>query len=221
MPTAPHSAAEYWDCYLPHCGEGGQPAPQPEFEWTQYSGHGPGAELLGRPGRALDLGPAQGKEAVFLARQGTQVTGVDLSPVQVERARSWWSTEPNVTFVQADACDFLSRDDGAFDAVYSVWGALWFTDPDRLLPLVASRLTPGGVLAFSQAEPVAGAYGPQAMRGKHLEGNEVLTVWRWQYPPYTWADLLKRHGFTLAEAYVLAAPEAGKLGTLMVSAVRA
>ncbi|MCX4673678.1 class I SAM-dependent methyltransferase [Streptomyces sp. NBC_01381] len=219
MPTAPHTAAEYWDRYLP-AHDPNAPAPQPEFEWTQYGGHGPGAELLGAPRRALDLGPAQGKEAVFLARQGVKVTGVDLSHVQVERARSWWNAEPNVHFVQADACDFLRRDESVYDAVYSVWGALWFTDPDELLPLIFGRLDRGGVLAFSQAMPAASVYGPQAMGGKHLEQAE-LTVLRWQYPPHTWADLLKRHGFTQVEAYVLDAPDDGKAGTLMVSAVRA
>lgn len=81
---------------------------------------------------------------MFLARQGVKVTGVDLSPVQVERACAWWKAEPNVNFVQADVCDFLRRDKSVYEAVYSVWGALWFTDPDELLPLIG-RLTPGGV----------------------------------------------------------------------------
>lgn len=37
---------------------------------------------------------------------------------------------------------------------------------------------------------------------------------------YTWQDLLQRHGFTRVEAGVPAAPKAGKLGTLMVTARR-
>lgn len=31
-----------------------------------------------------------------------------------------------------------------------------FTDPERLFPLVAKRLAPGGVFAYSQDEPVPG-----------------------------------------------------------------
>ncbi|MEU3740018.1 class I SAM-dependent methyltransferase [Streptomyces sp. NPDC032198] len=169
----------------------------------------------------LDLGPARGREASYLARQGTEVTGVDLSRLQVERARAWWSAEPRLRFVQSDACDFLREDDTAYHAIYSVWGAVWFTDPDALLPLIAGRLAPGGILALSHAEPANGAYGPQAMGGKYLEGRRnELTVLRWQYPPRSWHDLLKRHGFARVEASVLAAPEAGKLGTLMVTARR-
>lgn len=220
MPRAPHTPAEYWDTYMPHRGEGDQPAPVVDrFEWTQYPGHGPGAELLGSPRRALDLGPAEGKEAVFLARQGVEVTGVDLSLVQVERARKWWSGVPGLTFIHADVRDSLTSDTELFDAIYSVWGAVWFTDPEQVFPLVAERLAPGGVFAFSQAEPIPGAYGPQPMRGKWLEGRErELTVLRWQYTPEAWSDLLKRHGFTDVDATVLAAPEAGKLGTLIVRA---
>ncbi|GCD37826.1 hypothetical protein OEIGOIKO_05635 [Streptomyces chrestomyceticus JCM 4735] len=57
------------------------------------------------------------------------------------------------------------------------------------------------------------------MRGKWLEGRErELTVPRWQYPPQSWADHLKRAGFTHADARVLAAPNGEQLGTLLVVA---
>ncbi|MFT9789126.1 hypothetical protein ACMZ5E_23250 [Streptomyces rhizosphaericola] len=80
MPAEPRTPAQHWDTYKPYRGEGEQPAPVADrFEWTQYPGHGPGAEVLGHPRRALDLGPAEGREAVFLARQGVATTGVDLS----------------------------------------------------------------------------------------------------------------------------------------------
>lgn len=210
--------AEYWDRYKPYKGDGTQPAPPAErFDWTQYPGHGPGAEFLGRPRRALELGPAEGKEAAYLARRGVEVTGVDFSPVQVARARAWWKDTPGLSFVQAEACAYLSSCSVVYDAVYSVWGAVWFTDPEELLPRVLERLSTGGAFAFSHAEPVAGSYGPQRMRGKWLEGREgELTVRRWQYAPDMWADLLKRYGFTDVDAYALTAPEPGKLGTLMV-----
>src|SRR5262249_31139609 len=39
------------------------------------------------PCRAIDLGCGTGTHAVWLARQGFDVTGVDLSPAAVERAR--------------------------------------------------------------------------------------------------------------------------------------
>jgi SAM-dependent methyltransferase len=39
-----------------------------------------------RPGRAIDLGCGSGADSVFLAGNGFDVTGVDLSPVAVEKA---------------------------------------------------------------------------------------------------------------------------------------
>ncbi|WP_225995189.1 methyltransferase domain-containing protein [Streptomyces arboris] len=126
-------------------------------------------------------------------------------------------TPPGLEFVHAEACDYLTSSTTPFDAVYSVWGAVWFTDPELLFPLVARNLTPGGIFAFSQAEPSPGAYGPQPMHGKWLEGRESeLTVLRWQYTPQAWADLLKHHGFTDIDARILPAPGGEGLGTLLV-----
>ncbi len=55
-------------------------------------GHGPNrfvrAELDGlEPGRALDLACGEGRNAIWLAEQGWQVTGIDFSPVAIDRAR--------------------------------------------------------------------------------------------------------------------------------------
>ncbi|WP_282107893.1 bifunctional 2-polyprenyl-6-hydroxyphenol methylase/3-demethylubiquinol 3-O-methyltransferase UbiG [Streptomyces sp. F63] len=97
--------------------------------------------MLGEPRRALDLGPAEGREAVYLTRHGVEVTGVDLSPVQVERARTWWDDVPGLTFVCADVRDYLAEEAQLFDAIYSVWGAVWFTDPEQTTSL---RLTERG-----------------------------------------------------------------------------
>jgi SAM-dependent methyltransferase len=220
MPHAPTTPAEYWDKYKPFRGEGVQPAPQADrFDWTQFPGHGPGAEILGQPRRALELGPAEGKEAAYLAQRGVEVTAVDFSAVQVDRARTFWRDTPGLSFVHGEACDYLASTTTAYDAIYSVWGAVWFTDPEELFPPIVKGLAPGGVFAFSQAEPVAGAYGPQQMRGKWLEGRESeLTVLRWQYAPEMWADILKRHGFTDIDAYILKAPNPKDMGTLMVRA---
>ena len=41
-----------------------------------------------RPGRALDIGMGQGRNALFLAERGWQVTGFDISPVAVRQAQA-------------------------------------------------------------------------------------------------------------------------------------
>ncbi|MFD3996276.1 class I SAM-dependent methyltransferase [Streptomyces sp. NPDC058583] len=218
--AAPTTPAEYWDKYKPYRGEGDQLRPAAgAFDWTGIPGHGPGAELLGNPATALDLGPAEGENAAFLARQGVRVTAVDFSSAQVDRARRFWADEPRLTFVHAEACAFLFKEEQRFDAIYSTWGAVWFTDPEKLLPLVAARLARGGVFGFSHREPVVGQYGAQQMGGKWLEGRETeLTVLRWQYTAGQWADVLKRHGFTSVRAEELPNPDRAALGTLLVTA---
>ena len=57
------------------------------------------AAIAGRPaGRALDLRTGEGRNAIYLAERGWDVTGVDLSDVAVaqareERRRAWRQTE--------------------------------------------------------------------------------------------------------------------------------
>ncbi|MGW1035341.1 class I SAM-dependent methyltransferase [Streptomyces antibioticus] len=65
---------------------------------------------MGLPEKALDLGPADGENAAFLARNSAHVTGVDVSSVQVDRARAFWADTPGLEFVQAEACAFLAED---------------------------------------------------------------------------------------------------------------
>ncbi|MBQ0850323.1 class I SAM-dependent methyltransferase [Streptomyces sp. BH-SS-21] len=220
--ATPSTAPEYWDRYKPYRGEGEQPPPAAaRFEWTDVPGHGPGAEVLGSPGTALDLGPAEGENAAVLARAGTAVTAVDFSLTQVERARRLWRGAAGLDFVLAEACTFLDNDPRTWDAIYSTWGAVWFTDPDDLLPRVARRLAPSGVFAFSHRAPAVNEYGAQAMGGPWLEGREgELTVRRWQYTIEQWSDILKRTGFADISAQVLLHPEPGRQGTLLVQARR-
>ena len=69
------------------------------------------------PGRALDLGAGEGRNAIWLAGLGWRVTGVDFSAVAVERARRL-AEERGVTvdWVVADLRDYQPAP-GVFDAV--------------------------------------------------------------------------------------------------------
>jgi hypothetical protein len=94
MSRASQTVDQYWDSYKPNRGDGLPAAPAVAgFEWTQHGpGHGPGAEWLGSPGTALELGAAECREAVQLARSGVRVTALDFSAAQVQRARAWPGT---------------------------------------------------------------------------------------------------------------------------------
>ena len=104
------------------------------------------SELSGRlpaGGTVLDLGCGSGVPvARALTAQGHHVTGVDISDVQIRRARE---LVPQAEFIRADATavDFASA---SFDAVVSFY-ALIHIPLDEQLPLlrkVAGWLRPGG-----------------------------------------------------------------------------
>jgi SAM-dependent methyltransferase len=191
----------------------------PVFCWTQYSGHGPGAELLGHPSTALELGFGTGRALGFLLGLGVKAAGVDLSPVAVEAAEGRWGPQGG-RLVCGEVLDFLTADTETYDAAYSIFGAVWFTDPARLFPLVRQRLNPGGVLAFSQPPAIPGAYGPQGMYKGGFAGPAMFT-YRYSYSPRKWASLLRNAGFGDIDVQVIDAPTPGHIGTLVARAVAA
>ncbi|MFF1512016.1 class I SAM-dependent methyltransferase [Streptomyces sp. NPDC058326] len=192
------------------------------FNWTQWPDHGPDETILGDiPGaRVLDLGCGSGGNLAHLVALGAEAVGVDISPVQVAKARERW---PHLDVRQQTAEEFLAAGEDEFTAVCSVFGAAWFTDPAELLPLVHARLAPGGVYAFSHTPPaLAGCYGPQASQVQPPEkGAEPLYVKRWDYERGRWTEILQRAGFTDVTAEVLAPPAGKRTGTLLVRGVRA
>lgn len=189
----------------------------PVFRWTQYADHGPGPEVLGRPESVLEIGFGTGRALAFLVQRGVKARGVDMSPVMVAQTSERWGLL-GIDFVRAEVPAFLGKDTQTYDAVYSVFGAAWFSDPARLFPLVRERLNPGGVFAFSQPPAIPGAYGPQGMYKGGFAGKALFT-YRYSHTPRKWKSLLHGAGFGEAEAQVLDAPTTGHIGTLLVRAV--
>ncbi|MFB6667249.1 class I SAM-dependent methyltransferase [Streptomyces parvus] len=190
------------------------------FNWTQYPDHGPGAEILSiSPGAmALDLGCGKGGNLAHVATLGARPTGVDVSMAQIRAAEARWP-EAQLQLHRAEAARFLTEREEQFDAVFSVFGAVWFSDPAALLPTVRRRLRSGGVFAFSQRPPVEGCYGCQASYITRSDDEDPLVVKRWDYEPDRWVGLLEAHGFTAVTARVIPAPPGPKkIGTLLVRA---
>ncbi len=95
--------------------------------------------------KVLDLGCGCGiPVAKTLADNGHRVTGVDLSEVQIYRARG---LVPQATFLHADATQ-VRFPDRAFDAVVCLYALIRMprdTQP-QLLQRIAAWLRPGGIL---------------------------------------------------------------------------
>ncbi|MGW5735131.1 MULTISPECIES: class I SAM-dependent methyltransferase [Streptomyces] len=218
MPV-PHDIAaetELWDAYAQSAFKDDM---EPVFNWTQYAGHGPGPEVLGEPSSVLEIGCGTGRALACLAGHGISARGVDLSPVMVKKTGERWA-DTGAEFVCGEVLDVLREDTRTYDAVYSIFGAAWFTDPSRLFPLVRERLAPDGVFVFSQPPAIPGAYGPQGMYKGGFAGKAMFT-YRYSYKPLVWERLLLRAGFAHAAVRVIDAPTPGHIGTLLARAVAA
>jgi SAM-dependent methyltransferase len=99
-----------------------------------------------RPGRALDLGCGEGADVVWLARQGWQVTAVDISGVALARAAEH-AAEAGVTidFQQRDLAE--SFPDGKYDLISAQFLHSWAEfDREKILRSAAEAVAPGGIL---------------------------------------------------------------------------
>lgn len=101
----------------------------------------------------LDVGCGTGVVAVTAARRGARVTGLDLTPELLERARE--NAEiANVTidFHEGDV-ERLPFDDSEFDVVLSQYGHMFAPRPDVAIAEMLRVLRPGGTIAFSTWPP--------------------------------------------------------------------
>lgn len=97
-------------------------------------------------GTALDIACGTGVEAVWLARRGLQVWGVDVSAVAIGHAEALAAR-----YGVADRCRFDVADlDGGLPAGPAVDAILCHRFRDRgLYPAMIERLNPAGILAIS------------------------------------------------------------------------
>lgn len=97
--------------------------------------------------KVLDLGCGSGWLSVYLARQGFEVLGVDVSEQAVNLAKTWALQEDlKIGFDVADAAQ-LNYDDGSFDAVVanSIFEHFPLEQARALADKVFSLLKEGGV----------------------------------------------------------------------------
>ncbi|WP_234468342.1 hypothetical protein [Streptomyces sp. MBT62] len=89
----------------------------------------------------------------------------------------------------------------------SIFGAVWFVDPDTLLPLIRSRMTSGGTLAFSHLPADGQALRPGTAGMRH------------DHSPGAWECLLTGHGFADVSVSLIDPPEGAAEGAMLVRAV--
>jgi ubiquinone/menaquinone biosynthesis C-methylase UbiE len=103
--------------------------------------------------RVLDVATGTGNVAVPLARSGCVVTGVDIAPNLLQQARQRAAAEGlQISFDEGDA-EALPYPDASFDAVVTMFGAMFAPRPELVAAEVARVLKPGGLLAMANWNP--------------------------------------------------------------------
>ncbi len=125
------------------------------------------AALLAPGMRALSVADGEGRNAVWLAEQGLDVTATELSPVAIEKAEALAASRGvKVDFALADALNWIYPDD-AFDLVVAVF--IQFAAPDEraaLFERLQRTLRPGGRIVLQGYTPKQLEYrtgGPSAV----------------------------------------------------------
>ena len=153
-------------------------------------------------GAILDLACGIGRHSTLLAEKGYKVTGVDISPTYIERAKEL-ASEKNISkqveFIVGDmrqVGELLIGREESFDVVVNLFSSMgyWDDETDRQIFRQACRLTKqGGIFIIHsanrdflvrhfQAKDVA--YGKDgrvviAERRLDLESSRMFNVWRY------------------------------------------
>ncbi|PBC77411.1 methyltransferase family protein [Streptomyces sp. TLI_235] len=136
------------------------------------------------PAHVLDLGCGTGSLSLLLARQGHRVTGVDLAPRMIARARAKLAaTGLQATFALGDAASPPDRP-GGYDVLLTRHLVWTLPDPHAALQHWVTLLRPGGTLLL--------------VEGRWNEPDDTASPYAPGAHPLPWAGGVRSH--VLAEA---------------------
>jgi SAM-dependent methyltransferase len=118
--------------------------------------------------RVLDVACGSGNLAIPAAQAGAIVTGVDIAINLVEQARERAKSEGlNVQFDEGDA-EQLPYDDGSFDVVVSMFGAMFAPRPELAASELVRVCRPAGRIAMANWTPSGFAGQMFKVNAKHV-----------------------------------------------------
>jgi SAM-dependent methyltransferase len=133
--------------------------------------------------RVLDVACGTGVVSVTAARLGARVTGLDLTPELLERARE----NARIAAVEVDwhegDAEKLPFEDAAFDVVLSEFGHIFAPRPEVAIAEMLRVLKPGGTLAFSTWPPELFVGRMFALTASYLPAPPAGVA-----PPPLWGD---------------------------------
>ncbi|MGE0551384.1 MAG: class I SAM-dependent methyltransferase [Kofleriaceae bacterium] len=136
-----------------------------------------------RPGqRVLDVACGTGVVALAAARAGARVTGLDLTPPLLVRARENAAiTGAEISWHEGDA-EALPFEDASFDVVASQFGHMFAPRPDVATRELLRVLKPGGIIALATWPPELFTGRTFALIGKYLPPPPGIS------PPGLWGS---------------------------------
>lgn len=170
--TGPDQTAHAWDGVVENYEDGFEPftnrfAAEALRLLPVSSGH-----------RVLDVAAGPGGLTLAALDSGAEVTAIDFAPQMIQRLRERltreqrWRSQTVVMNGQN-----LALRDATFDAAYSIFGLIFFPDPDRGLREILRVLKPGGRVA------VASWGSPQRHEALQLITQVLCSVWPDFRPP--------------------------------------
>ena len=131
--------------------------------------------------KILDVACGTGVVALTAARKGAVVSGIDLSPLLIERAKeNVRISENHIDFREGDV-ESLPYPDHSFDMVLSQFGHMFAPRPDIAISEMLRVLKPGGCIAFSTWPPELFVGASFKLLGKYLPSPPVeipaSTLW--------------------------------------------
>lgn len=132
--------------------------------------------------RMLDVACGAGQIAIPAARTGVHVTGIDIATNSIEAARIRARAEGlDARFEEGDA-EAIAYEDGAFDLVVSLIGAMFAPRPERVAAELVRVCRPGGLIAMANWTPQGFVGQMFKVVGKHVPPSPLMA------PPVQWGD---------------------------------
>lgn len=129
----------------------------------------------------LDVGCGSGQLALMAAKDGLEVTGVDIAGNLVERARVRAQAESlRAHFKEADA-EALPFEEASFDVVTSLIGAMFAPRPNLVAKEMLRVCTPGGTIAMAN-------WAPQGFVGQMFKTVSTFIAPSGMPSPLLWGD---------------------------------
>ena len=118
--------------------------------------------------RVLDVACGNGNTAIPAAKAGADVTGVDLIPYLIEQAKERAAAEAVEAKFEVGDAEALPYDDSSFDAVVTMFGAMFAPRPDVVASELKRVCRPGGLITMANWTPEGFIGQMFKVTGKHV-----------------------------------------------------